>query len=250
MNYPLQQEVFVCLDCETTGLDPQVDNVVEVAVAKFTLEKILYMKETLINPLTAIPETSTEIHHITDEMVKGKPTIASQLPLFLEIVGKHPVVGHGIGFDLAILDSEAKRCNIPCTLLQNTQIDTLRLARLYGESPSNSLETLRKHFNIPEEGAHRAMSDVLVNIEVFKHLIPTFKSLRQILKRLQSPILLARMPLGKHKGRVFADIPTEYLKWAVRQDFDMDLLFSIKQELKRRKTGKQFTQASSPFANL
>ena len=48
-------------------------------------------------------------------------------------------------------------------------IDTLRMARLYGESPINSLERLRQHFNIAAEGAHRAMSDVIVNIEVFKY---------------------------------------------------------------------------------
>ena len=32
----LNKEVFVCLDCETTGLEPKKDRVIEVAVTKFT----------------------------------------------------------------------------------------------------------------------------------------------------------------------------------------------------------------------
>jgi DNA polymerase-3 subunit epsilon len=124
------------------------------------------------------------------------------------------------------------------------------MARLYGESPVNSLEKLREHFNIAAEGAHRAMNDVVVNIEVFKFLSSKFKTTEQLVERLKKPILLKKMPLGKHKGRPFGEIPIEYLLWAANKDFDQDLLFSIKSELKKRKTGNQFRQASNPFSSL
>jgi DNA polymerase-3 subunit epsilon len=129
-------------------------------------------------------------------------------------------------------------------------LDTLRMARLYGESPINSLEGLRKHFNIPLEGAHRAMSDVIVNIEVFRYLARRYKSTKQLFDALSRPILMHTMPLGKHKGRPFKEIPLQYLQYMSYKDFDQDLLFSIRAELKRRKLGNQFGQASSPFANL
>jgi len=58
------------------------------------------------------------------------------------------------------------------------------------------------------------------------------------------------MPLGKHKGRIFSEIPVEYLRWAVNQNFDQDLMFSLKTELKKRNKGSHFGQASNPFANL
>ena len=124
------------------------------------------------------------------------------------------------------------------------------MARLYGESPVNSLEKLRQHFNIEAEGAHRAMNDVIVNIEVFKYLSKDYKTTEQLLKILQKPIKLKLMPLGKHKGRRLDEIPIEYLLWAERKDFDQDLLYSIRSELRNRKKGGGFEQSTNPFANL
>ncbi len=246
----LKEEVFVCLDCETTGLEPTTDRIIEVAVAKFQNGQILEQFSTLIDPEGPISEESVAIHHITPEMVAGQPKIGEMLPKILDLLGKEIVVGHGILFDLRFLAEACQKRGIPHNLLSRPHIDTLRLARLYGESPVNSLERLRQHFNIPDEGAHRAMSDVMVNILVFHQLTKKFKSSREILERLQKPIALKIMPLGKHKGRPFSELPMEYLVWASKKDFDQDLLFSLRSEIKRRKKGSQFDQAASPFSEL
>jgi DNA polymerase-3 subunit epsilon len=246
----IQKDVFICLDCETTGLETETDQIIEVAAVRFTFEEVLDSYETLIDPQVAINPASMEFHHISDDMVKGKPKIHQVLPELIKFVGKQIIVGHGITTDIAFLDTAAKKHSIPCPFSTQAYIDTLRLARLYGESPTNSLERLRQHFNIAEEGAHRAMSDVIVNIEVFKQLSRKFKTTEEMMNRLKSPILLRTMPLGKHKGRVFSDIPVEYLRWMVHQNFDQDLLFSIKTELKKRKQGAHFSQASNPFSEL
>ena len=246
----IQQETFVCFDCETTGLDPENDLIVEIAIAKFTFNGVIASEEDLVDPRIPIPPPTIEIHHITDAMVAGKPTIGEILPKYLEIIDGHTLVGHFIPFDITAVCKAAERSGIRCNISSLPFIDTLRLARLYGESPSNSLETLRKHFNIEAREAHRAMSDVLVNIEVFKHLTTKFKSAKEILKRLEKPVLLKAMPLGKHKGRLFNEIPISYLDWARRQNFDQDLLYSIRSELKKRKHGSQFSQASNPFSAL
>lgn len=246
----LLEDTFVCLDCETTGLDSGEDRIIEIALARFNASTILDRFETLIDPECPIPETSIAIHHINDEMVRGKPKIQEVLPHILSFIDAHILVGHGIALDIAFLCAEAKRHRVPCTLHELPYLDTLRLARLYGQSPINSLEMLRRHFNISDEGAHRAMNDVTVNIEVFKFLTKQFKTTEQIQERLKSPILLKAMPLGKYKGRPFSEIPMEYLQWASKQKFDQDLLFSLKNELKRRKRGKSFEQMTSPFSTL
>jgi DNA polymerase-3 subunit epsilon len=246
----LKNETFVCLDCETTGLEPEKDRIIEVAAVIFRGDEILETYETLIDPEIVIPPESIEIHHITDEMTRGKPKIQEVLPSLLKMVGRHIIIGHGIPFDIAFLSNHAKRFSIPCSLSSNLFLDTLRLARLYGESPVNSLEMLRQHFNIAAEGAHRAMNDVIVNIEVFKFLTSNYKTTEQIIERLKKPILLKNMPLGKHKGRPFSEIPNEYLHWAVNKDFDQDLIFSIRSELKKRKTSSPFGQAGNPFSAL
>lgn len=250
MNNSLENEIFVCIDCETTGLDPVQDRIIEVGVAVFTMKEVLAQFESLIDPECVIPEASIVFHRITDDMVKGKPKIHEVIPQILQMVEKKVIVGHGIAFDVQVIVNAAQRANIPTDILHNRMIDTLRLARLYGESPVNSLEYLRQHFNIQEEGAHRAMNDVIVNIDVFRYLSKRFKSLREIFEILERPILMKHMPLGKHKGRPFKEIPLEYLRWAANKEFDQDLLFSIRSELKKRKQGNSFSQSNNPFSNL
>jgi DNA polymerase-3 subunit epsilon len=246
----INQDIFVCLDCETTGLEIDKDRIIEIAIARFNFDQILDSFETLIDPQIVIPEVSIAIHHINDEMVKGKPIIHEVFPKIFEFIGKSIIVGHGITNDIAFLCAAAKQYHIPCKLASHPYLDTLRMARLYGESPINSLEKLRQHFNIAEEGAHRAMNDVIVNIEVFKYLARRYKTTEQIVNRLKSPIQLKTMPLGKHKGRFFSEIPVSYLRWAVNQNFDQDLLFSLKTELKKRNKGNHFGQAANPFTHL
>lgn len=246
----LKKATFVCIDCEATGLDPAKDKIVEVAIVKFTLDEILDQYETLIDPEAPIPQVSTDIHNITDCMVAGKPKIADVIQDVVNFIGNGLIVGHSVSFDIELVANAANAANVRHHLHTLNVLDTLRLARLYGDSPSNSLEKLREHFNIAAEGAHRAMSDVIVNIQVFKHLVKKFMTVEQILERLKKPILLPKMPLGKHKGRPFREIPVEYLRWASHQNFDLDLTFSIRTELKNRKQNKGFMQASSPFADL
>ena len=246
----IHKESFICLDCETTGLNTKEDRVIEVSATRFIISKNIETYESLIDPRVIIPEESIAIHHISQDMVEGKPTIDTILSSLFQFIGNEIIVGHGIEFDLNILHEEALRHKIPSNLQNQTFIDTLRLARLYGESPVNSLQGLRKHFNIPEQMAHRAGDDVIINIEVFKHLIKPFRSTKEILERLKKPIPMKTMPLGKHKGRPFKEIPLTYLKWARHQKFDLDLMFSIESELKKRKRGNHFLQASNPFGDL
>ncbi len=246
----ISQEIFVCLDCESTGLEPEKDRIIEVAAARFTFGKVLQEFETLINPECPIPEISQEIHKISSDMLEGKPKIAVVLPDLLKMIDGHILVGHGITFDIALIAAEARRHQIPTQIEKQPYLDTLRMARHYGQSPINSLQQLRQHFNIQPEGAHRAMSDVIVNIEVFKQLAKSYQTTEELFRILQKPIRLKAMPLGKHKGRRFEEIPIEYLLWAEKKDFDQDLLYSIRMEIKNRKRGGGFEQSSNPFTNL
>jgi DNA polymerase-3 subunit epsilon len=246
----IKTATLICLDCETTGLDPENDEIIELAIVKFTLESEIASIDSLVDPKRPIPAESTGIHHITDEMVKGKPHIEDLLDAATTLIGKYPIMGHNVGFDIKIIEAALRRHNHSRSLASNPVIDTLRLARLYGESPKNSLEVLREHFNIPEEGAHRAMNDVTVNIKVFERLAYGFNTVEEMLKRLNSPIAMKTFPFGKYRGMLFREIPIDYLHWAGHQKFDEDLLFSINLERKRRKKQTPFFESTNPFKDL
>jgi DNA polymerase-3 subunit epsilon len=246
----LKDAAFICLDCEFTGLDPEKDRILEIAAARFTFTHVIAQYDALVNPECPISDESFAIHHISQQMIAQKPTIEKILHGFLSFVGNDIIIGHGISYDLAMIERAAIRAQIPYLLKETPCIDTLRLARLYGDSPNNSLESLAQHFNVPNPGSHRALNDVMMNIEVFKHLVRRYKTVEQIFEILAKPIKMKYMPLGKHKGRQFSEIPLQYLQRAAYMDFDQDLLFTIRLELKKRKKGECFGQAANPFAEL
>lgn len=250
MQQSFSPQLFVCIDCETTGLDAKKDQIIEVAVIVFSLYGEIDRFESLVNPGCTIPADSIAIHHITDDMVKNQPSIITLLPRLLDLIGCHPIVGHGIQFDVDLLINACEKNSITHQLHKNQQIDTLRMARLYGDCATNSLEQLGKHFNLATDGNHRAMNDVEINIGVFKQLFKFHKNLAELLKILEKPILMKTMPLGKHKGRPIKELPPKYLEWAAGKDFDRDLLYSLRSEIKRRRQGGGFAQAANPFSNL
>lgn len=246
----LKDAEFVCLDCEMTGLDPRKDRVIEVALVRFTFDRIVETFESLVNPECEVSPASQKIHHISNEMLRNQPTMDAVLPKIVQFIRpKDIIVGHSVDCDINILTEEASR--LGTQFPKNFEIfDTVRLAKEYGDSPNNSLEALARHFAISSIGNHRAMKDVMINIEIFKYLCRRFRTVTQIRELLSKPIKMKYMPLGKHKGRPFSEIPLSYLIWASKMDFDADLLFTIRQEIKQRKKKTGFLQASNPFANI
>ncbi|WP_201456572.1 putative quorum-sensing-regulated virulence factor [Chlamydia sp. 17-3921] len=246
----LKDTIFVCLDCEMTGLDVKKDRIIEFAVVRFTFDHIIDSMEFLINPERVVSVESQRIHHISNEMLKDQPKFAKVYPKIKAFLkeGDH-IVGHSVGFDLQVLSQEAERIS-EASLSKYCVIDTLRLAKEYGDCPNNSLESLAVHFNVPYDGNHRAMKDVEINISIFKHLCKRFQTIEQLKQVLAKPIKMKYMPLGKHKGRCFSEIPLAYLMWASKMDFDSDLLFSIKHEIKLRQKGTGFSQVNNPFMSL
>ena len=72
MNIQLQRPI-VFLDLETTGLNLVTDRVVEIAMLKVMPDGSRVMKRKLVNPEMPIPKEVSEIHGITNEMVKDAP---------------------------------------------------------------------------------------------------------------------------------------------------------------------------------
>jgi DNA polymerase-3 subunit epsilon len=161
---PLTEELFVseapfvAFDFETTGLYPDRDSIIEVGAVRFTLKGETERFESFIDPERPIPESSSDIHGITDDMVRGMPTIASILPRFIAFLGDSTLVAHNINFDLAFLDAAMTRCGMKP--LKNPIVDTCSLSRkvLKGH-PSYALQSLAKDLGFVIGNAHRALDD-------------------------------------------------------------------------------------------
>ncbi len=161
---------FIAFDVETTGTVPGVDSIVEIGAVRFIDGKIDSVFSTLINPKRPIPPGASQVNGITDEMVKGKPTIDDLLNPFAEFCGTDLMVAHNATFDAQFLTSSIKKYESKAP--QGLVVDTLSMSRkIIPGLPNYKLGTLVQHLNIPTTDFHRAEEDASYCGYLFLHLI-------------------------------------------------------------------------------
>ncbi len=179
---------FVVIDTETTGLRYSTNEVIDIAAIRFVNFKPVAKFSTLLSPHKPIPEEVTNINHITDEMVAGKPCFQQIAESLLDFIGDDNIVGHNLPFDLKfIVHYGANVC-----LKKRKYYDTLSIAQKsikkvrmkwdkdiedYVEDYDSDgvdnykLGTLCSYLGIINRDAHRAESDAIATGLLFRKLV-------------------------------------------------------------------------------
>lgn len=178
---------YVCGDVETTGLDPRVEEIVEVTVTEFNMSGAIgQSKSFLCRPKSGfIPSEASNIHGITYDMVKDSPNyledgIREQIA---EFVGNRTLVGHNVQeFDIKFLKIKPRAME-----------DTLVMARRRFQGRSNKLKTVCARLNIEwdDSKSHRSGYDVERTILLFLKL-KGFE-IKQVEKKADVPIFASAM---------------------------------------------------------
>ncbi len=144
---------FAVVDVETTGTDPKMADLLEVAVVKVKGGKISDRWSTFVKPTQ--PILGNQMHGITDKDVAKAPSAAEAAKQAVDFIGDALVVGHNVIFDLGFLD-EAGAARID----QGRLVDTLTLAREgYPDLQNYKLDTLAGVFGVDLTQNHRALPD-------------------------------------------------------------------------------------------
>src|SRR5690242_16597721 len=86
---------YAVFDCETTGTDPNADEIVELALILLDREGLETGRfSSLVRPSSPIPEEATAIHGISDKDVAGAPTFAELAWGMLELFDGHVFAAH------------------------------------------------------------------------------------------------------------------------------------------------------------
>jgi DNA polymerase III epsilon subunit-like protein len=141
------------LDTETTGLSPSKgDTLVEIAIVDAAGRTVI---DTLVNPGQPIPPRASAVHGITDDMVRGYPTLSQLMPRIRQIVTNQTIVIYNSNFDAPFFPGglqEAKA--IECAMR--------RFATATGAPRSQKLDFAARHVGHQWTGAaHRALADAL-----------------------------------------------------------------------------------------
>lgn len=158
---------FIVLDLETTGLNPQSDSIIEVALLKIDENwNQIDSWNTLVNPGFVIHEDITFLTSITPEELHQAPKFAEISSKITEFIGKDPIMGHNVGFDIAFLSASGIRFDT------EKIVDTFKIAEfLFHSSKSLNLSSLTEELWFTHENAHRAYSDVLATAFLWSKIV-------------------------------------------------------------------------------
>jgi predicted DnaQ family exonuclease/DinG family helicase len=156
---------YVALDLETTGLDTETDEIMEVGAVRFDESGVLDRFQTLINPGRPISPSVVTLTGITEEAVRSAPPIWSVAPALEEFLGDSPIVGQNVlGFDMLFLARAGIRHS-------ERVYDTHLLAEMLMPGlPEYGLAALCDLFEVPVEVRHRALADAEAALRVFLRL--------------------------------------------------------------------------------
>jgi DNA helicase II / ATP-dependent DNA helicase PcrA len=164
-----RERFVVVLDFETTGLDKQSDDIIEIAAQRYSGNLEVDRFHRLLRTDKNLEESSA-VHGISTEMLKTNAVDPEEgLRDLLAWLGSDIIVGHNIAFDLGMLYGQCRRLHIICP--QFDSCDTLKLARRVIKTGSMKLGSLQKRLQLNTKPTHRAMDDVSATAELLNFLI-------------------------------------------------------------------------------
>lgn len=163
----IERGSFVVFDTETTGLDFEHDELLEIGAVKIEKGVITSKFSMLIKPRNPIPASATEINNITNEMVSSSPSAEVVVRDFYRYSKGSALVGYNVSFDQKFLLQEAKRQGL---IFENEFVDVMPLAKSKLRLTRYRLGDVVKALGITLDGAHRAYADALATAEAFLKL--------------------------------------------------------------------------------
>jgi DNA polymerase III subunit epsilon len=174
----LEDLTVVVFDTETTGLSPASDEMVQIAAVRIVNGRRVEGEvfDTLVDPGRAIPPHSTDVHGITDQMVRGAPAVADAARAFHGFARGAVLVAHNAPFDLEFLRRTERATGLA---FDHPVLDTVLMsAVVYGQLDEHTLDALAARLGIviPESARHTAIGDTIATADAFLKLVPMLRA--------------------------------------------------------------------------
>ena len=227
------------IDLECTGMNLSTDRIVEIAIVKILPDGKKMVKRKLINPEIPIPPSISEIHGITDDMVKDAPTFRQVANEIRQFIDNADLAGYNSNcFDIPMLVEEFLRASLDLDFRNRKLIDVQKIFHMMEQRTLTAAYKFYCNGNL--DNAHSAEADATATWEVLQSQIERYPQLgltiESILKCIgeENTVDFARRMImengreifnfGKHKGRAVTDVlkaEPQYYDWMMKGDFPL-----------------------------
>jgi DNA polymerase-3 subunit epsilon len=231
---------LVFFDLETTGTDPQLDKIVEIAALRLEPGGGRDTRRRRVNPERPIPPGATAVHGITDADVRDEPPFRRIARGLLDWIGEADLAGFNVRrFDLIVLERELRDCGLDLALGRRRVVDAMTI--FHRMERRDLAAAVRFYCGHEHSGAHSAQADVEAAAEVLEAQLARYPELPRTVEALDAwtrpdaegdrAAKFVWRPegavfcFGKHQGRTLREVATQapdYLQWILASDFPSD----------------------------
>ena len=236
MNLQLVKPICF-LDLETTGINVSTDKIVEIAIVKIVPDGTKTVKRKLINPEMLIPKSASDIHGITDEMVKDAPTFKTVANEIKQFIDGADLAGYNSNrFDIPMLNEEFLRAGVSVEIESRKLLDVQKVFHMMEQRTLSAAYKFYCHKNL--EDAHSAEADAIASWEVLEAQVVKYPEIGNTVDSIvkftgeDQIVDFARrfviengvevFNFGKHKGKPVTQVLKEepqYYDWMMKGDF-------------------------------
>jgi DNA polymerase-3 subunit epsilon len=227
-------------DLETTGVNLSTDRIVEIALIKVMPDLSRVVKRKLINPEMPIPKSSSDIHGITDDMVKDAPTFKQAGNEIKQFIEGCDLAGYNSNrFDIPLLMEEFLRAGMEVDLSSMKMLDVQHI--FYAMEPRTLTAAYKFYCQKDLINAHSAEADVNATIDVLLAQIEKYESLGNSVDTILATVGEEKIVdyarrfsfdekgvevfnFGKYKGKSVSQVlknEPQYYDWMMKGDFPL-----------------------------
>jgi len=240
------------IDLETTGVSLSSDRIVEIAIIKILPDHSRLVKRKLINPEMLIPTAASDIHGISNEMVKDAPTFKQAANEIKQFLDNCDLGGYNSNrFDIPMLMEEFLRAEMDVDLSNRRMVDVQHI--FYTMEPRTLSAAYKFYCQKTLENAHSAEADVSATIDVLTAQVEKYRQLGNSVESILGVIGEEKIVdyarrfsyddkgvevfnFGKYKGRSVSDVlksEPQYYDWMMRGDFPLHTKMKLTEIMNR-----------------
>lgn len=198
---------FVAIDIETTGLNHDRDDAIEIALVRFEGGAAAETWSSFVKPEAALRPFIVALTNISPADLEGAPEFSAVADEISKRLGDLPVVAYNAAFDRFFLEKAFAKCGREAP--KNEWIDALVLARTaWPRLENHKLETVVAHLELESATAHRASPDAKWAGEVCVKALEAIAAMPE-----GDRALLGKLAAGSPLARVLPALPAAAGGW-------------------------------------